>query len=101
MSCGVGCRRGLDSELLWLWHRLRATALIQPLAWEPPYAASVALNRPPPPKKKPHIITFHVIPLSFTIIYSLSLAVCLREVSFSPSYPFLSLLSFQSPKPKT
>ena len=21
MSCGVGCRRGLDLVLLWLWHR--------------------------------------------------------------------------------
>ena len=31
--------------LLWLWHRLAATALIRSLAWEPPYAASVALKR--------------------------------------------------------
>ena len=42
MSCGVGCRRGLDPELLWLWRRLVATAPIQPLAWEPPYAAEAA-----------------------------------------------------------
>ena len=27
---------------LWLWCRLAATALIRPLAWEPPYAAGVA-----------------------------------------------------------
>ena len=26
-----------DPALLWLWRRLAATALIQPLAWEPPY----------------------------------------------------------------
>ena len=46
MSCGAGCRRGSDPELLlWLWCRLAATALIGPLAWEPPYAASVALKR--------------------------------------------------------
>jgi len=38
VSCGVGCRCGLDPELLWLWSRLVATALIRPLAWEPPYA---------------------------------------------------------------
>ena len=31
--------------LLWLWHRLAATAPIQPLAWELPYAAGVALKR--------------------------------------------------------
>ena len=35
-----------------LWCRLAATAPIQPLAWEPPYAMEAALKRPPPPKKK-------------------------------------------------
>ena len=30
---------------LWLWYRKVATALIRPLAWEPPYAASVALKK--------------------------------------------------------
>ena len=34
MSCGVVCRHGSDPALLWLWHRLAATAPIQPLAWE-------------------------------------------------------------------
>ena len=42
VSCGVGCRRGLDLKLLWLWRRPVAMALIQPLAWEPPYAAGAA-----------------------------------------------------------
>jgi len=42
VSCGVGCRRGSDPALLWLWHRPVATAPIQPLAWEPPYAAGAA-----------------------------------------------------------
>jgi len=42
VSCGVGCRRGWDPALLWLWPRLVATAPIQPLAWEPPYAAGAA-----------------------------------------------------------
>ena len=44
MSCGVGRRCGLDPELLWLWWRLAATAPIQPLAWELPYAAGAALK---------------------------------------------------------
>ena len=44
MSCGVGCRLGLDSELLWLWYRPAAAALIRPLAWEIPYASSLALK---------------------------------------------------------
>jgi len=42
VSCGVGCRRGSDPALLWLWRRPVATAPIQPLAWEPPYAAGAA-----------------------------------------------------------
>ena len=44
MSCGVGCRGGLDRTLLQLWHRPAAVALIRPLAWEPPYAAGAALK---------------------------------------------------------
>ena len=45
MSCGVGCRHGLDRVLLWLWCRPAATALIEPLAWEPPHAVSAALEK--------------------------------------------------------
>ena len=45
MSCGVGCRHGSDPALRWLWHRLAAAALIQPLAWEPPFAVSEALKK--------------------------------------------------------
>ena len=45
MSCGVGCRQGSDPELLRLWCRPVAIALIGPLAWEPPYAAGAALEK--------------------------------------------------------
>ena len=38
--------------LLWLWRRPVATALIHPLAWEPPYAAEVALEKAKRQKKK-------------------------------------------------
>ena len=44
MNCGVGRRCRLDLMWLWLWHRLAAVALIGLLAWEPPYATSVALK---------------------------------------------------------
>ena len=40
VSCGVGHRRSSDPELLWP----TAMTLIGPLAWEPPYAAGVALK---------------------------------------------------------
>ena len=52
MNCGVGRRWGSDVALLWLWRRLAAAALIQPLAWEPPYAAGAALKRPKKKKDK-------------------------------------------------
>ena len=52
MSCGVGRRHGLDPALLWLWRRLAATAPVQPLAWEPPYAARAAQEMTKRPKKK-------------------------------------------------
>ena len=51
MNCGVDRRHGSDLALLWLWCRLAATALIQPLAWEPPNAMGVALKRPKTKKK--------------------------------------------------
>jgi len=42
-----------DPALLWLWHRLAATAPIRPLAWEPPYATGAALKKKDKrPKKK-------------------------------------------------
>ena len=45
----VGSTSGLtqwvkDPELLWLWCRLAAVALIGLLAWEPPYAVGVAVK---------------------------------------------------------
>ena len=45
VSCGVGRRHGSDPPLQWLWCRLVVTALIGPLAWEPPYATDAALEK--------------------------------------------------------
>ena len=45
MSCGVDHRRSSDLALLWLWHRLAATAPTGLLAWEPPYDAGAALKK--------------------------------------------------------
>ena len=56
MSCGVGCRCGLDPTLLWLWCRPAATALIRPLAWEPPYAMGAALEKDKRQKKKKSVV---------------------------------------------
>ena len=45
MSCGVGLMYGSDLVVLWLWLRPVTAALIQHLAWEPPYAADVAVKQ--------------------------------------------------------
>ena len=45
MSRGVGHRFSLDLALLWMWYKPVATALIQLLAWEPPYAVGMTLKR--------------------------------------------------------
>ena len=44
MSCGVGLRYSSDPALLSLRCRPAATAPIQPLGWEPPYASGAALK---------------------------------------------------------
>ena len=41
----IGHRCSSDLVLLWLWCRLAAAALIQPLAWEFPYAVGAALKQ--------------------------------------------------------
>ena len=52
MSCGVGHRCGSDPELLWLWRRPAATAVIRHLSWEPSYAMGMALENDKKTKKK-------------------------------------------------
>ena len=74
MSCGVGCRCGSCCGSASC--RLAATALIRPLAWEPPYAAGAAQEMAKRQKKKEKekekkkrklqnkiIIKYHFIPL--------------------------------------
>ena len=51
VSCGVSRRLSLGLELLWLWPRPVATAPIQLLAWQPPYAAGTVLKRQKKKKK--------------------------------------------------
>ena len=45
MSCGIASRHSSDPKWLWWWHRLKAAALIQPLAQELPYAAGAAVKK--------------------------------------------------------
>ena len=52
MSCGEGHRQGGIWRCCDCGVGPAATALILPLAWEPPYASSVALKRQKKKKKK-------------------------------------------------
>ena len=52
VSCGVGHRCTSDPALLWLWHRMAATALFRPLAWGPTYAVGAGLKIQKDQKKK-------------------------------------------------
>ena len=45
MRYSVVHRHGSDPELLWLWRRPAAIALLRILAWEPPYATGAALEK--------------------------------------------------------
>ena len=61
MSCGVGHRCGSDPVLPSLWCKPADAALIQPLSWEPPYAAGEAIEKkkkeediPAKPKRRGH-----------------------------------------------
>ena len=42
----------MDPALLWLWCRLAAVAPVRPLDWEPPHAASAALETKKKKKEK-------------------------------------------------
>ena len=72
VSCGVIHRRGSDPVLLWLWHRLVATASIRPLAWEPPYAVGAALQKAKKTKNQ-----FNYVTISSVIHYVLLAHYCL------------------------
>ena len=87
LCCGeLWCRlqMWLGSHVAWLWCRLAAIAPIWPLAWELPYATSVALkskqtNNPPQRTKKTPQKTRHV---TFSVNSSLGLHLALfREIT--------------------
>ena len=52
VSCGVGCRHGLDPALLWLLLSPAAAAPMGPLAWELLYVVGAALKKKKKAKKK-------------------------------------------------
>ena len=72
----------MDPELLLLWFRPAATALTGPLAWEPPHAEGVALEK----TEKVSCILFPICQELFYCEWMLSLSFFF----FSPSLPLLN-----------
>ena len=67
-----------DPVLLWLWRKLMATALIGLLAWEPPYAAGVALKRKKINKNLKKRLTYLL--LFIKALWKLPIIYCLNTV---------------------
>ena len=102
MNCGVGCRRGSYPVLLWLWRRPAATALIRPLAWEPPYATGAALEMAKRQKKKKRILTAaapgqSVLPQQGLLHRSASCTCLLRQGHTKVLVPRAPSFSFAGP----
>ena len=69
VSCGAGHRPDSDAALLWLWCWPPATALIQPLAWEPPCAGGCGPKKTERQKKKKKVDeSFYLSKRSITIV---------------------------------
>ena len=52
-------RHGSDPTLTWLWCRPATTALIRPLAWEPPHTSGAALKKANKQRKKRKMTTWY------------------------------------------
>ena len=81
----------LDLALQWLWCRPAAAALIRPLAWEPPYAASVALRKTKKKEKRNRIqssnLGLEMISLIFSLLISiLNLIIIIQEYCLKSIY---------------
>ena len=96
MSCDIGHR--YSSHCTLLWHRPAAATLIQPLAWELPYAMGISLKRQGGGKKWHTCLfpnlkesTFNFSPLSMMLAVGLLYA-ALIMLRYVPS--IINLLRF-------
>ena len=109
--CSVGHRHGLDLALLWLWCRLAAAALIQPLAWEPPLCHGYNPKKDPPPKKVDFtpvccsLYLFIFFPIGFTkkvegifsLPATLTVPIPLRHVFENPKFGGIQIKNHSVP----
>ena len=80
MSCGVGHRHGSDLALLWPRCRLASVALIGSLAWEPPCAVGVALEKAKRQKKKSSFEEYSMLAHILFFFFLSFLGLLLRHV---------------------
>ena len=96
MSCGVGCRGGLDPTLLWLWHRQATAASIRPLVWERVYAGGAAQEMEKRQKinKKLKKINLQFLILEYLLKNNFqNLEICYSGCNILPYKTYLSLTS--------
>ena len=78
--------------MLWLWHRLAATAPIQLLAWELPYADGVALKDKKKKTKKKKVIA--VLKKKKLLPIAIYLFILIKKYPGIPVKSFFSSLVF-------
>ena len=100
MSCGVGRRHGSDLALLWLWCRPVATAPIRPLAWEPPYAMGVAVEKDKKTKKKKNTCTPMFTVALFTIAKTWQQLKCPSTDEWTKTMWYIHIMEYYSAKKK-
>ena len=81
-----------NPALLWLWHRLAATAPIRPLGWEPPYATGAALKRQKKEKKlsTPNLWKF----VNYSSVFPVLVLVPVEDSDYDSLYSLVHLSNF-------
>ena len=104
MSCGGGPRCGPDPAWLWLWPRPAPEALIQALAWDPPYATGAALKakNKQTNKNSCHCMSCHlVLYLITSSFHRLSGTLCSPHLATNLSWTTLDTAPLALPKEAT
>ena len=85
--------------MLWLWWRPAAVAPIQPLAWEPPYAAGVAIKSKKKRKEKRKTKTEENMEYSYNgfNVSSLPVLLCLSSLGLLISPLIMGHISYLCP----
>jgi len=84
--------------LLWLWLRPVATAPIQPLAWEPPYAEGAAQEMAKRQKKCIYIYLYVCMYVFMSVCIYIFMCVCVYIYIYIFYFIFFSFLHVEVPR---